>query len=638
MNKQLGEPFGIDDSLNSYEEEIDDINDISSVESSPLVNKINRNPPFEERQNNFGILTSANFSTDSIAEVEEDLLNIQGSPSTPNASSGSIINFSHSRRYSISGLSSPTSIMRPNSSSKPRPKSAFFGDDVFKNEESPYPNPNSSISLQSPVSRNNHRRNYVPPPIIAPPYSSRSGSPTRSTSPSRSNKHFRSKSPVRTPSSPTKQYQPFNFKSQEMSMNNNLSVKPAHRKGHKYKHSSVSMNFFQEPTPSNIDNEYLSTITDSFPIPTLSESIASITKDQKIKLGWSAVHLMLSLLVFLSGHKIQQQELSTLAHLIFYDSLGSIVIILVEIMSNFDVWNNASLVYPFGLGRLEVLIGFALGASLVMVGFDLLSHICEEFIIVLLNMGEDSDHGHGGSHHVHRSDSNVTNLLVYYVVLVSTIAITLITSNYILAAKKINKIIKETPSHNRNVSNMGLLDDLELPSTSSKTFEKLEDFASIITKNPTYILTLSYAVFLVLSPIMSGFISKQFEIDLNEMASIIISLLFCLTGWKLVKALGEILLLSYPSTNIVYNKLKASILNEISGLEMFKKSHKVDRLFITKFNYDTFVVGIKVSMPGASVDEEAIFRFEVSRLINRKLQRRQRGNFKLELTADIDRT
>ncbi|EGV62019.1 hypothetical protein CANTEDRAFT_115480, partial [Yamadazyma tenuis ATCC 10573] len=104
MNKQLGEPFGIDDSLNSYEEEIDDINDISSVESSPLVNKINRNPPFEERQNNFGILTSANFSTDSIAEVEEDLLNIQGSPSTPNASSGSIINFSHSRRYSISGL------------------------------------------------------------------------------------------------------------------------------------------------------------------------------------------------------------------------------------------------------------------------------------------------------------------------------------------------------------------------------------------------------------------------------------------------------------------------------------------------------------------------------------------------------
>lgn len=628
MNR-LGEPFGVS---TEFDTSIDELDDSSSAESSPLVHKTKQELPKQD----FQYLASANFSTDSIAEVDEK--SDSSVPSTPVLSNNGILNLGHGRRLSVSSLNSPTQLMRPHSSTKPRPKSAFFGDESFKYDESPYPNPNiSSNSITSPITRN-HRRNYIPPPIVAPSYSSRSGSPTRSTSPTRANRHFRSKSPVRRGSSPTKLYQPFNFQPQEMSMNNNhLSVKPAHRKGHKYKHSSVSMNLFQEPSVPSFKTDNVSTIPDLYPIPTLKELIASITKEQKLKLGWSVIHLCLSIIVFTSGHEIHIPELSTLAHLIFYDSLGSMVVILVEIMSNFEVWNNASLAFPFGLGRLEVLIGFGLAASLIMVGFDLLSHIFEEFVFVFFSMGESEvNHSHGGSHHVHRSDTAFVSLFVYYLVLIMTLVVTGITSNYILASKKITSIIRPTPSHNRNVSNIGIINELET-SKPNKFWELLDEFTDIITKNPTYILTILYAAFLLLSPMISEFVSAQLEIDINEFASLIISLLFCLTGWRLVKALGGILLLSYPSSNYNYDKLKVSITNDITALDAFKNSYKIEKLFITKFNHDTFIVGLGLGMQGGSIDDEARLRFEITRLITKKIGRRERNKFKLEITIDIDR-
>lgn len=657
MSNKLEQPFNINDYLTSkIDREYDDtLDDNSSVESSPLVHKFSRDHPAHERQD-LSFLASANFSTDSIAEVDEDILNSLGNsiggaePTTPKMGSGNILNFSngHSRRYSISALSSPSQMMRPTPNNKPRPKSAFFNDDSFRNEESPF---QANSSFQSPnipapsSGRQNHRRNnYIPPPIIAPPHSSRSSSPTRSTSPSRTNKNFRSKSPIRRGSSPVKLYQPFNFTSQEVMLNNgttpNSSLKPAHRKGHKYKHSSVSMNYFQEPTPSKVnDSQYLNAIPDLYPIPTIKESLNSITNDQKIKVGWSIIHLTLSLIVFVSGHNVHAPELSTLAHLIFYDSLGSMVIILVEIMSNFEVWNNSSIAYPFGLGRLEVLIGFGLAASLIMVGFDLLSHNLEEFIVMFIGLESEEGHHGRGSHHVHRDENGSTDSFIYFSVLFLTFVVTLVTSNYILTAKKLNKIIKENPTHSRNVSNIGILDDIMLEDLQKKDkfTKKLDDFTNIITKNPTYILTLLYTTYLILSPIISEFILRQLEIDANEFASFIISLLFCLTGWKLVKALGGILLLSYPSSNELYNKLKISITNDIVKLDCFKQSYKLEKLFITKFNYEVFVVGVRVSMIGGSVDDEARVRFEISRLIRSKLERRQKGSFKMELTIDIDR-
>lgn len=681
-----------------YRSEDDDSSSLES-NSSPLVNKVNGGAYLlneeapglhsEHKPNthkDLSFLASANFSTDSIAEADEDLLYTSQAdePSTPpyaasmsfsggyqqsspshTRSPSQASSQTHTRGYSVSSLNSkqPLHQLSPNST-RPRPVSALFpGDASMKLDDHTIPSlqtligatpPSNINTTNSPFAnqgrQNNHQRRggnnnngYIPPPIVPPNYSSRSGSPTRSSSPTRNNKHFRSKSPVRRSSSPTKLYQPFNFKPQEIALNNGasstLTVKPAHRKGHKYKHSSVSMNYFQEPSHSLTTDHAFDTlpVPDLHPIPTFTELLNSITKDQKVKVCWSMVHLMLSVIVFTSSYRIHVAELSTLAHLIFYDSLGCMVIILVDIVSNFNVWNSASLVYPFGLGRLEVLIGFALGASLVMVGFDLLSHIFEEFIVYLFEMNQENTHSH---HHVHSSEDSqppIQDSFIYYSVLLLTVAITLITSNYILAAEKINKLIKDTHGHSRNVSNIGILDEGIEDIRENKYLEKFNKFTNIITKNPTYMLTLLYAAFLIISPWVAEYILEQLELDINEVASLTISLLFCLTGWKLVKALGEILLLSYPSSSYGYHKLKYSITREIINFDDFKKDFRIENIFITKFNYDTFVVGIKISMKGGSVDNESNLKHEISKLIIKKIQKRQRNNFKLELTIDVDR-
>lgn len=532
-------------------------------EDSPLVNKVQR---FDRAR--LGNLISANFSTDSISEIDENLLNQSDI---------------HERNNNSQTL-------------------------LFPNE------PESPIRT---VNTRNSRR-LAAPPIVPPINVSRSSSPTRATSPTRMNRQFKGKSPKRR-GSPTKTYQPFNFQSQEVVMNQNgqLNIKPAHRKGHKYKHSSVSMNYFQEPEKAAIRN-----VSDSYPIPTFKEGMKSLTSNQKYKVGWSIIHLLGSVSVFIIGNKINVGELGTLAHLIFYDSLGCWVITFVDIMSNFEVWNNSSIVFPFGLSRLEVLIGFSLGASLIMVGFDLLSHNFEEFILFVFQMDETSH-----SHHIHSSTPNTS--ITYFLTLFFTLIITLITSNYILAAKKINRIIK---GHNREISNLGFLN--ELP--KEDRFERFNKFISIIIKNPTYILTLVYTTFLIISPIISDLILRNFELDINELASLVISLLFCLTGWKLVQALGNMLLLSYPSSAYEYDQLKKSIINEIIGLENFKSGFKLTEFHMSKFNYDVFVVGVKLNMVGSSIDQETVTKYDITKLIKGKVSRRQK-DFKLELTIDIDR-
>lgn len=683
-NDSLGKPFDFSANSSYDKERIDEYDDDSSSigsNSSPLVDKVQMNSnSIYDKPKDLSFLASANFSTDSIAETDEKLLqgdNVEdgggfheniGTPNQSfNASFNSIslpINNNtpgHSRRYSTSTFTSPQPAFGARSTVNERPKSALFTGDTSGGIGI---GALDSTPLQSPINpsyrQNRHSRksSFIPPPIIAPNNTSRSSSPSRATSPSRGTRNVRSKSPIRRPPSPTKNHSPFNFRPQEVTLqhNNSLAVKPAHRKGHKYKHSSVSMNYYQEPPPPSVNEDKLVTITDLYPIPTVKELIRSIKKVQKVKLWWSIIHILLSLIVFVAGTKIKVPELATLAHLIFYDSLGSLVIVLVDIMSNFAVWNNSSIKFPFGLGRFEVLVGFALGASLVMVGFDLLSHIFEEFIVYLFSMTETNQ---SHSHHVHRDGGELFEAFIYFSILIITFTVTVITSKYILAAEKINKIIqsddddysasqkfgKKLPingmSHSRNRSQAGLLDQ---GSSSSSSFEptnkmdKLYKFANIVTKNPTHVLTLLYTTFMILSPLVSEFLLKKIELDVNELASFIVASLFCLTGWKLVRALGETLLLSYPCSDYDYSKLKERITGDIVKLDAFKPIYRIDEFFIVKFNYDLFIIGMKVIMTGGSSDDEARLRFEINRLLNRLIKGYiTSDNSLLEITIDIDR-
>lgn len=601
-----------------------------------------------DRTSNIGFLASANFSTDSLNDAS-------GPPMDYYSGYSNNFNNNSPRRYSNSSTSTtnttnmPTSMYRTTSNTRSRPLSAFLMDSG--NAISEDGQPVVPLFNNTPRSRNSFTFNVKTPTAttFTPPQQSsssyRSSSPTRQTSPLRINKHYRSGSPVRRGSSPTKVANPFNFNSQDLMFQNNngssqtLQVKPAHRKGHKYKHSSISMNLFQEPPPINLGDVQLVAIPDLYPIPNYKETIASVTPNQKFRFLWSICHLGLSIVIFGLGFKFKLSALSTLAHLVFYDSLGSLLIVFVDAMSNFEVWNKSSIAYPFGLGRLEVLVAFALSTSLVMVGFDLFSHFIEEFIVLWVATDNHNDHEHL-SHHVHAEPgSDEGNWFAYMGILVVTMIVSLISSNYILTYDRISEMMNNQENNVFNNSLYPSNSNRGNEKNTSQQKQKLKQVIDVWKKNPTHLITLTYTLFLIISPLVPQSLTSELAIDINEFATITVALLLCYNGWKLVKLLGGILLCSFPYSDYDYNVVRANITDQILLKDFFKQSYKIEKFFITKFNYKLFVVGMKIEMKGANSDEEVRMRFEVNRIIRRELEQLEGSNNHLtaETTIDIDR-
>ncbi|CUM67230.1 uncharacterized protein PRCAT00004923001 [Priceomyces carsonii] len=621
----------------------------------------------EPRVGDLRLLASANFSSESLPDA--NFSSQVYSPLTPTMNTTFNVNNSNNtpsygnRRFSSSSLSNSPSIQystspttRGGASARSRPHSAIFLADSNNYAIAEDEDDSSSPTLAFPRNSLPNSKSYIPPVSVAPPIappngmSSRSSSPTRSAPGSRGTRSYRSKSPVRRSASPVKS-QPFNFQPQELMIHNNgsnlsLQVKSSYRRGHKYKHSSVSMNLFQEPPTALNSTEQLS-IPDLYPIPKLSDLLSSLNSKQKMKLSWSFFHLSWSLIVFLTGFRFKLTSLSTFAHLIFYDAMGALVIVLVDIMSNFEVWNHSSISFPFGLGRLQVLVGFALSVSLVMVGSDLISHFFEEFIILMVV--KDTENPHDGeqhvSHHVHPEHGNSTNWTVYQTVLLTSIVISYVTSKFILASQRINDMISsaegssipKTLRSKETKAKFGLLDE-----TLNKQVEKVGTFkeiAAVLTKNPTYLITFCYTLFLIVLPIFPDDLFKNFPIEVNELTSLVVALLLCHTGWILTKTLGGVLLLSYPYSDYDYHVLKSSITDKILHLESFKLTYLIEKFFATQFNYELYVVGVKIAMKGGSDDDESRIKFEINRIINNSIKEVESGgiNSKIDITIDIDR-
>lgn len=541
---------------------------------------------------------------------------------------------SHQRTYS-------------NSSSRPRPRSMFGselqGSAILEGAD-------ESADSRDKRAQNRNSFHYTPKMSNTPMFTprsqegiivrSRSNSPKRATSPKRSSSPQRraALSPYRSrASSPSKQ--PFNFKPQDV-MNGGSAAKPAHRKGHRYKHSSVSMNLFQEPLPIDGVNLQQNLIPDLYPIPNIRESLASADSFQKLKLMFAFFHFLVSGLVFWFGVESQQPAFSTLSHLVFYDSLGSILVAFVDIMSNFEAWSKSSIAYPFGLGRLEVLTGFALSASLVMVGCDLVSHFVEELVVSYVEplADEHGSHEHG-SHHIHGSNHPNVNWFFYELVLLVVILVTWLTSTMIFADGAFYKMIFKVESNPQSSASQskatnGLLDKHEGKADSKLSYAKR--LLGIFVKNPIRLLTLLYSLFLFLVPLIPSTLKEEFGFDINETSTLMVAFTLCYAGWSLLKTLGGILLISFPYSDYDYNVLKATIIDKILGLPSFKNSYVLGSFFFTKVNYQLYVVGVTVTMKGGSADEESRLLFEINRVIVNELNRFEE-DAKVETTVSVDR-
>ncbi|POS75357.1 cation efflux family protein family [Diaporthe helianthi] len=183
---------------------------------------------------------------------------------------------------------------------------------------------------------------------------------------------------------------PFNFQTQSMSTSP-VRSNIGQRRGHRYKHSSISTQhqIFQEPPPRAPP-----VLPASLPVPTLKEAWGSMHKDQRVRLYWSMCHACVAGYVFFSAGG--SLAMTALSHLVFFDVGSAAICVCVDVLGNFEVWRRSSIRHPFGLQRVEVLAGFAMSVFLVFGGFDLLSHNLKH---VLESMGSHAPHHpHGHSH------------------------------------------------------------------------------------------------------------------------------------------------------------------------------------------------------------------------------------------------
>ncbi|KAL2262993.1 hypothetical protein VTK26DRAFT_8659 [Humicola hyalothermophila] len=195
-------------------------------------------------------------------------------------------------------------------------------------------------------------------------------------------------------SSPVKN--PFNFQTQFIST---VPVKSniGQRRGHRYKHSSISAQhqIFQEPPPRPPP-----VLPASLPIPTLKEAWASMQRDQRARLWWCCCHAAVAMYVFFSAEG--SLALTALSHLVFFDVGSAAVCVVVDVLGNFEVWRRSTIRHPFGLQRAEVLAGFAMSVFLVFGGFDLISHNLKH---MLEGVGGHTPHHSSATNHPHDAGS-----------------------------------------------------------------------------------------------------------------------------------------------------------------------------------------------------------------------------------------
>jgi len=198
--------------------------------------------------------------------------------------------------------------------------------------------------------------------------------------------------------------------------------------------------------------------------------------------------------------------MTALSHLIFFDSLGALLCVVVDVLGNFEVWKRSSIRHPFGLERAEVLAGFAMSVLLLFMGFDLISH---NLTHLLERMGHEP-------HHTHKHDRVSPGSVDIAAVL--AIGSTVISAYGLKNHARIGKAIR---------------------------FAYMESLPSLL-RNPSHFLTLSCSVLLLLLPLLS----IDMYVWLDKILSGAIAISMCLLGSRLVMTLGSMLLMSYSGSGV----------------------------------------------------------------------------------------
>ncbi|KAJ6120608.1 hypothetical protein N7523_004888 [Penicillium sp. IBT 18751x] len=351
---------------------------------------------------------------------------------------------------------------------------------------------------------------------------------------------------------------PFNFNTTVMAKSPVVKSNIGQRRGHKYKHSSISHQIFLEPPP-----RAPLALPNSLPMPTLKECRSSMSKDQKTRFWWSVCHMFVAAYTLWTAHG--SLAMTALSHLILFDSLGALLCVAVDVLGNFEVWKRSSIRHPFGLERAEVLAGFAMCVLLMFMGLDLISHNLQHFL-------EKS--GHEPHHmHVHERVSlgsvDITAVLAISSTLVSAIGL-------------------------RNHARIG----------KAMRFGYIESLPSVLS-NPSHFLTLSCSTLLLLLPLVSIRIYDW----LDKLLSGTIALSMCFLGVRLVKTLGSMLLMSYSGQGVS---------DVIKDIEADPAVFGIDDARFWQVHYGLYMANLKLRVSGTE-DSLGRLREKISSLIRNRL-------------------
>ncbi|KAK2627229.1 hypothetical protein QTJ16_003195 [Diplocarpon rosae] len=337
--------------------------------------------------------------------------------------------------------------------------------------------------------------------------------------------------------------------------------KASKRRGHRYKHSSVSTQhqIFLEPPP-----RAPLALPASLPIPTYKEAWTSRSKEQTTRIAWCACHaLVAAYVLFSAGGSL---ALTALSHLIFFDAISATICVVVDVLSNFEVWKRSSIRHPFGLERTEVLAGFAMSVFLLFMGFDLLSHNLKH---VLEGLGSHAPH------HPH-SHERVSPATVGAAAVLSIVA-TLISAYGLKNHARIGKAMR---------------------------FAVISSLPGMLS-NPSHLLTLSCSAFMLPLPLLT----TSVFIWLDRLLCAVIALSMFFLGIRLAMTQGLMLLMSYSGEGV------SDVMREIHKEPMIIQ---VEEARFWQVHYGLCMANLKLRVRGDDI-QQARLRDRINMLVKNRL-------------------
>lgn len=306
-----------------------------------------------------------------------------------------------------------------------------------------------------------------------------------------------------------------------------------------------------------------------------------MSREQNTRFWWSICHMMVAAYTLWSAEG--SLALTALSHLILFDSLGAMLCVVVDVLGNFEVWKRSSIRHPFGLERAEVLAGFAMSVLLLFMGMDLISHNLEH---VLESMGHESHYSHDHER-VSPGEIDTASLLTIISTLISAFAL----GNH----ARIGKAMR---------------------------FAYIESLPSILA-NPSHFLTISCSMMLLLLPLLS----IQVYLWLDRALSCTIAVSMCVLGFRLVKTLGFMLLMSYSGNGVQ---------DVMRDLETDPSVSSIEEAKFWQVHYGLCMANIKLRVRGT---EEGLMKLSeriVSLVKNRLGGGYGSGGQRWEVTTQLD--